>query len=93
MSITLTAPTSCPQCGHRITAASHVDDNAPMPQPGDYTICLYCSTLLIFADDLAVRNLTDAEMIEAVGNKEMMRTMKFTHEYQQWRAKQDENKG
>ena len=88
---TRTAPTACPACGHRITAASHIDGNMT-PKPGDLTVCLYCATLLVFADGLSLRNLTDAEMIEAAGNKELLATMRFVNEFQKWRAKH-ENKG
>ena len=91
MKITRTIPTICPGCGHTITSASHVD-SAIAPVPGDFTVCLYCSTLLTFADDLSLRNLTDAEMIEAAGNKEMLETMRFVNEFHKWKAKH-ENKG
>ena len=91
MKITRTIPTICPACGHRITSASHVA-TATAPVPGDFTVCLYCSTLLTFADDLSLRNLTDAEMIEAAGDKEVLATMRFVNEFQKWKAKH-ENKG
>jgi hypothetical protein len=52
----------CPRCGHEISAASGV--TAVQPKPDDVTICLYCASVLLFTNDLGVREPTSTEMDE-----------------------------
>ena len=53
--------TACWECGHRSDAAS----GATTPKPGDFTLCINCGALSVFADDLAARPPTDDEVCEA----------------------------
>src|SRR5438477_16594 len=63
--------TSCPSCGKPLDGATGIDVDA-RPKPGDITICGYCRHLMLFADDLTVRELTDAEAVEVAGDETML---------------------
>ena len=52
-------PTShCPNCGKKIDAASGVEDEHAIPEPGDVSICIKCGTFLEFNEDLTVKEAT-----------------------------------
>ena len=61
----------CLACGTVIDCASGVTTESK-PKPGDITICLYCGHLMAFDNELMVRTLTDAEMLEVAGNKDIL---------------------
>jgi hypothetical protein len=56
--------TQCPECGHVLDAAEAVDDPEVRPSPGDLSICIKCSAILIFTEDMSIRLATDAELDE-----------------------------
>jgi hypothetical protein len=62
-------PNVCRQCGKpldaAIDAATGVDTEAA---PGNLSICLDCSDVMVFADDLSLRAPTDAEIIAMAGD-------------------------
>jgi hypothetical protein len=45
------------------------------PKPGDFSICIECSHLMVFADDLSLRDLNDEEMHVIAGDKSMLAVM------------------
>lgn len=46
---------NCPSCGRALSASTLVSDHPPAsPKPGDYTVCVYCFTILEFTDGGAV---------------------------------------
>ena len=53
-----TPASKCPACGHPLTRATGIDGGEQAPDPGDYSVCLYCGQLLRFDEDLAVRPAT-----------------------------------
>jgi hypothetical protein len=55
--------TRCTACGKILNGVSALDEDVA-PSPGDATICISCGHLMVFADDLMLRDLTDAEVIE-----------------------------
>lgn len=55
-------PSPCLGCG-RINDMAGTVGNAT-PKPKDLTVCFYCAHLMVFADDLTLRNLTGAEMLD-----------------------------
>ena len=61
----------CPSCGNKNDAVTAAFGDAT-PHPGDLSICLYCGHLMVFADDLSLRALTDEEMHEVAGMREML---------------------
>lgn len=60
-------PMKCPSCGDEITASTGVN-GATLPKPGDITVCFNCGHVAAYADDLTIRALNDAEMVEIAGN-------------------------
>jgi hypothetical protein len=53
-------------------AATPIDSKAARPRPGNISVCIDCGHIMAFADDLTLRNLTDAEMIEIAGDKRIL---------------------
>jgi hypothetical protein len=68
--------TKCPQCGYKLDAASVLageDEDRP-PQSGDATVCMKCTTWLIYTDTLGVRLMTAEEIADL--DVETRRTLK-----------------
>lgn len=66
----LTKPSCCSQCGEMLDGAVNVDGTRP--GPGDIGICLRCGHVMAYADDLCLRELTDAEMHMIAGEPELL---------------------
>ena len=78
---------ACLNCGHLLSASGTIQDGvSAAPHEGDYTVCLYCSHLMVYRDDLSVRNLTSAEIIEAAGDKDILEVMKFASAFREYAA-------
>lgn len=59
----LVPPAPCPGCGLVLDAANAADDTQPnRPRPNDLTICIHCSALLAYTDDLMLREATGREV-------------------------------
>jgi hypothetical protein len=56
----------CLSCGRPLNSTSCVDGSDAAPSPGDVTVCFYCGLVMIFTDDLSLRDLTRDEMLEAI---------------------------
>jgi hypothetical protein len=69
--ITQMRPTTCTNCRKVVDAASGVATDAK-PDPGDFTICLACGHLMVFADDLTLRDLNDDEIVEIAGDRRVL---------------------
>lgn len=61
--ITKTPGAPCCCCGEILDMAG-TDEGPYRPTPGDYTVCLYCATVLVFTETLALRKATDADWRE-----------------------------
>ncbi len=48
----------CPSCGFMLNAADGVN-HGEAPMPGDITICINCTELLEFSDDMSLVKLSD----------------------------------
>jgi hypothetical protein len=57
----------CTNCGMVVSAATGIDSNA-QPSPGDVTVCFECGHVMIFDDDLKVRDLTGDEIRMIAGD-------------------------
>lgn len=68
-------PSPCLGCGEINDSASTREDYTPVP--GSYALCAYCGHIAIFADDLTLRNPTDAEMIEIAGDPRLIAYQKL----------------
>jgi hypothetical protein len=83
---------ACLNCGHLLTACGGPKGDDPPPDEGDFTICLYCSHLMVFRRDLSVRNPTSAEIISAAGDKSILEAMEFAHAIREYSKDQNEQK-
>jgi hypothetical protein len=75
-------PSACLHCGKINDAALGVDHDAS-PSPGDVTVCFYCGHIMVFGDDLLMRNPTDAEIHDIAGDPRVLaaqRALKGFHE-------------
>jgi Zn ribbon nucleic-acid-binding protein len=70
----ITVPESrCTACGHLMNAANVVsEDGQGIPEPGDITVCIQCGHLMAFGDELRLRDLTDEEAKEIVGDERIL---------------------
>lgn len=59
------AKDNCPQCKHVIDAHSDPSNDRNSPDAGDFSVCLYCGSYLVFKEDLKLRLATDEEILEA----------------------------
>jgi hypothetical protein len=57
----------CPVCGKKLNRVSGVD-NEGTPSEGDFTVCIACSSLLVFMPDLTVRmpTVTETELASTI---------------------------
>lgn len=74
-------PSKCTNCGHVPDAADTVSGNDKPPEVGDYTICLYCSHLMVYGDNMVLRNPNDLEMKEIAGDPGLLEAQAFVAEY------------
>jgi hypothetical protein len=74
----------CLSCGKRLNSASVPGSEDPTPEPGNSTICLYCGHLMVFAEDMSLRALTDAEMVELAGDPQVLEVMRFIEAYKRY---------
>jgi hypothetical protein len=64
---------SCTNCGRFLHGITGVDvDEDDRPNPGSITICLYCGHVMVFADDLTLRNPTVIEQIKIAGDPRIL---------------------
>jgi hypothetical protein len=65
----------CTGCGKLCNAAFSVEGH--LPNPGDFSVCLYCGHLMAFGVNFALRELTDAEMVELAGRRDIIANQKL----------------
>jgi hypothetical protein len=54
--------TSCPTCGKKLDAGSTVDNRNVAPEPGDYSVCIYCGQGLQYIEGLKLEAIKDTDM-------------------------------
>lgn len=62
----------CNNCGALLSGASGYNTNE-MPTPGMWALCIYCGNLAVYADDMTLRELSDAELLEAAGDPDIIK--------------------
>ena len=68
--------TTCPSCRRDLNGAARLNgDETERPQVGDYSICLYCHSGLVFTDDFELRLATSSEN-EEIWNEMCKTTLK-----------------
>jgi hypothetical protein len=79
------AEVHCPACRAMLDGATVVGGYEPVrpPQPGDATVCCYCSALLVFdGPPLVLRYPTPAERVELLAKYQIGKVQEVT---QVWR--------
>jgi hypothetical protein len=61
----------CPSCGKRLDRSTGINEEGEhlneevLPSPGDITVCVYCSDVLTFTEDMQLRVATAEEIVES----------------------------
>lgn len=63
---------TCPKC-HRALNSLAIDRRAPRdrPRPGDFTICFYCGSILVFREDSQLDLPTLTERLEIANDRDL----------------------
>jgi hypothetical protein len=68
-------PAACLACGAPLDAATAFAEKGhasePKPQPGDFTLCIHCGHLMVFTDDMRLRQPTRDELDEAAADQKI----------------------
>ena len=73
----------CPECEEVLDGCSGVNHNN-QPKSGDVTICIKCTNIAVFGNDLTLRKPSKKELAEFQKNKELMEAqakLKLFREY------------
>jgi hypothetical protein len=75
--------TRCINCHHKLDAATThpLELDQRRPRGGDTTVCIECRHIMIYNNDLTVRNPTDEEIIDLAGDKDIIALMKLFAEF------------
>jgi hypothetical protein len=57
----------CTNCGKALDRAAGIDNDA-QPEPGDASICIECGHLMVWDENLELRDPTDKEIYELAGD-------------------------
>jgi len=57
---------SCVRCSYVMNASGDVelDGQSRAPGPGDRTICMRCGMVMVFTDDMALRAMQQADLVD-----------------------------
>ncbi len=58
----------CPVCHHTLDRASCIHDEKAVPESGDFTICIGCTALLIFMEDMTLRLTRPTDLEDMPGD-------------------------
>jgi hypothetical protein len=56
-------PSSCPNCGKVLDMAMGIEKGDHRPEPGCISVCMACSHISVFGDDMMLRNPTSEEIL------------------------------
>ncbi len=70
-------PSPCTSCGKMNDAATFVGQEKHQPSPNDIAICIYCSHVMVYDEQLRLRELTDKEVVEVASNPRLVAAMKI----------------
>ena len=65
----------CLACGHEIDASGALDGSNELPEPGSIVVCIRCGAVMMHAQDMTLRGMTDEEMDEVTADKELMNNL------------------
>jgi len=66
----------CLHCSKIINGAIQVNGDQ-MPSPGDYSICVYCGHLMVFGDNLILRNPLPIELNAIAGERVLLKAQEI----------------
>lgn len=72
----------CPNCKKLLDSFTAVSVSGSVPKPGDITVCLYCSTVLQFSDDLSLIE-AEADEIVKIDLVDLSRAQKIAKQFRQ----------
>jgi hypothetical protein len=81
------APDHCTACKALCTAATVTDVAEAVPEPGHFTICFECGHIMVFGEDLRLRDPTAAECWEIAGDKNILAAQKARVQVQELRRR------
>lgn len=61
-SVRLPKPCLCPACGSRLDASTSMFDEDASPDPGDFSMCLDCGAVLVYARDMTMALAEPADL-------------------------------
>lgn len=53
---------ACQCCGKKLDGASSLQDETAVPSPGDFSICLYCGTILEYEEGFFLHVASDESL-------------------------------
>ena len=72
-------PNYCTACGAECDGATCTDLKSA-PSPGDVTVCAYCGHIMVFGDNLKLRDPTADECKEIAGDERILTVQKIRKE-------------
>ena len=54
-------PSSCPECGKVLDCSTSVEFDGAKPSPGDISICLDCTAILEFGENLELKRISNED--------------------------------
>ena len=73
----------CPHCGKQCDAATAACDDEAHPNPGDFTLCIYCGTMCISGDDMGLRKPTPNEEREFARDDNVRKLLRAWSRFQE----------
>lgn len=56
----------CPACGTFLDAATGICEGTPLPRPGDVTVCIECTAVMIYTTSLGLEAVDDPAAIPGI---------------------------
>jgi hypothetical protein len=76
----------CTNCGEENDGALGIGVDKS-PRPGDYSLCIECGHLMVFDEQLKVRDPTSAELDAIAGNENLVKASNALHKLHEDRRK------
>lgn len=73
----------CTVCDAQLNHAGDKAEDGRTPSEGDYTICLYCSHLMVFRSDLTLRDPTAEEYQDAVDDTDLKEVLMIAEAFRE----------
>lgn len=80
-SVRLASAPRCPGCGEILDEGMEINGSGVEPRPGDWSVCAYCSAVLVFVGDsgaLGLRFAAGDELILALADPKVRQARRVT---------------